>query len=56
MTRLASLQAERASCKLRFEAAWRVGDGQAEMMAMLELEDLDAQIKRELERIEKADE
>ena len=56
MTRIAALEAERKSWKLAFEAAHRVSDGHAEMIAMLEIERVDGEIKRELDMIERADE
>lgn len=56
MPRIAALQQERVSAKLRFEAAWRVGDTDAEVAAQLEIERIDRDIKRELEEIERADE
>lgn len=39
------LEAERASAKLRFEAAYRVGDCEAEAWAIRELMQIDEQIK-----------
>lgn len=55
MNRIAALQAERVSAKLRFEAAWRVSDTEAEVAAQLEIERIDRDIKRELEAIEHED-
>lgn len=56
MTRLALLEAQRVSAKLAFEAAFKVNDAHAEMIAMLELERVDNEIKRELDSIEREDE
>ena len=54
--RLTALEAERASAKLRFEAAWRCGDTAAEAAAVEELEQIDIRVKRVLSELERQDE
>ena len=56
MDRLGALEAARARCKQEFRDAWIACDYEKEAAAVVELEALDRELKRELERIEKADE
>lgn len=50
MNRLDSLNEQRASVKLRYEAAWRVGDCEAEAMALCELEQIDKERRALMEK------